>query len=81
MESPFWSVFYQHRCASGSYRVRRTFESREAAQEFIDVNAMVSRLPLCSGVVNGLTEPDEEEMQVTEDTSNHFPSTEDADGF
>jgi hypothetical protein len=54
--SPYWSVFYQH---SRGYRVRRTFTSREAAQEFIDANAMVQRLPLCN-LVNGLTEDEGE---------------------
>lgn len=53
--SPYWSVFYQH---SRGYRVRRTFSSQEAAQEFIDVNAMVFPLPLAN-LVNGLTEEEE----------------------
>lgn len=53
--SAYWSVFYQH---SRGYRVRRTFSSQEAAQEFIDANAMVFPLPLAN-LVNGLTEEEE----------------------
>jgi hypothetical protein len=57
MESKFWSVFYQH---GRGYRVRRSFLSREAAQDFIDTNAMVFPLPLVN-LVNGLTEDEEQE--------------------
>jgi hypothetical protein len=51
-----WSVFYQH---DKDYRVRRTFNTREQAQEFIDVNAMVWPLPLVN-LVEGLTEDENE---------------------
>jgi len=37
-----WKVSYIH---LRGYRVSRTFTSRKAAQEFIDVNAMVCPLP------------------------------------
>jgi hypothetical protein len=37
-----WKVSYIH---LKGYRVSRTFDTREAAQEFIDVNAMVYPLP------------------------------------
>lgn len=37
-----WKVSYIH---LKGYRVSRTFDTQEAAQEFIDVNAMVCPLP------------------------------------
>jgi hypothetical protein len=50
-----WEVNYIHMLG---YRVSRTFSTREAAQEFIDVNAMVCPLP---GV--RLTGPDGNEVR------------------
>lgn len=46
-------VNYDHTVIGGfrggeRYGVRRRFDTRAAAQEFIDVNAMVCRLPNCS---------------------------------
>lgn len=41
-------VTYDH---MRGYPVSRTFPTREAAQEFIDNNALVFPLPNCSGVV------------------------------
>lgn len=38
-------VSYLHSAPSGRYRVERAFDTREAAQEMIDVNAMVCPLP------------------------------------
>ena len=45
-----WNVYYLHHVMDGTgtrYMVRRAFDSRELAQEFIDVNAMVHPLPRC----------------------------------
>jgi hypothetical protein len=66
-----WIVRYEH---MRGYMVRRTFPNRAKADEFISVNAMVHPLPCMSLHGPG-------ELQFSEDTSNHFPSTEDADGF
>lgn len=46
MEHPF-RVHYWHGPRDTGCMVFRPFRTREAAQEFIDVNAMVCRLPLC----------------------------------
>jgi hypothetical protein len=44
---PQFKVSYLH---LQGYRVSRTFNSRQAAQDFIDVNALVCPLPGCRGV-------------------------------
>jgi hypothetical protein len=41
-ESPYWRVRYRH---LRGYMVSRSFPTQAAAQEFIDVNAMVHPLP------------------------------------
>lgn len=42
-----WKVNYLHYLGTygNPYRVSRSFDSREAAEEFISVNAMVCALP------------------------------------
>jgi hypothetical protein len=40
-----WKVSYLHYANGDAYRVSRRFDSKEAAQEFIDNNALVYPLP------------------------------------
>jgi hypothetical protein len=70
MATQVWSVYYTDSIAGG---LVRRFPSEAKAQEFIDNNAMVFPLPNCRLV--------DESSRFYPDTSNHFPSTEDADGF
>jgi hypothetical protein len=46
-EQKMFKVSYIH---MRGYRVSRIFDTREAAQEFINANAMVFPLPGCRGV-------------------------------
>jgi len=47
VEQKMFKVSYIH---MRGYRVSRIFDTREAAQEFINANAMVFPLPGCRGV-------------------------------
>lgn len=60
-----WNVHYTHLLG---YGVRRSFTTRAAAQEFIDINAAICRLPNCRlEYVSDYREPTMSELQAMRD--------------
>ena len=74
-------MFRVHYIHGAGYWVSRSFDTREAAEEFISNNALVCPLPGPPYITGPGNDPDGMGSHVTEDTTDHYPTTENAPGF